>query len=215
MSPESTRHNIIRQSREPKNVRTTRYQKVRYSVCDYLADPIRNISHIAKAERDFNRMADDPDSTCWQHNVAEQSIEILHAVQGMNNELNRYNFVNAPAGSRIMTISGVKVSVRLDLLVHGASRGEDQIGAAILKMNKDATTPLTMQRRRDAGAYAAALIWLYVSQKLQTDRVPSNRLCMSIDVRHGKAFIAPPQNSRRIKDIEAACLGIAALWDVV
>lgn len=215
VSPESTRHNIIKRSREPEEVRTTRYRNARRAVCAYLVDPMRSASHIATAVTAFNQQAADPALSSWQHNVAEQSTEIVHAVQGMSNEVGRYNFVKASGRSHIMLICGVEVSVRLDLLVHDNSKGKDQIGAAVLKMNKDATTPVTLQRRKDAGGYAAALIWLYVSQHLHTNRIPVNRLCMSIDVRHGKAFIAPPRNSRRIKDIEAACTAIAALWDVV
>ena len=68
------------------------------------------------------------------------------------------------------------------------------------------------ERREDAGTYAAALVWLYVSQKLATDHTPNNNLCMSIEVRYAKAFIAPRKNSQRMSNLEAACKGIAALW---
>ena len=217
VSSDITRHRIIREAREPEEVRTTYYRDARNSVCAFLADPIRNPKHLATAEQNFKQRAGDPLLSCRQHEVAAQSVEVVHAIHGMRNELGKYQFIKAPWGkSFIMPMRGVDVSVRLDLLVHGVHRGIDQIGAAVLKMTKDdANSPLTLQRREDAGAYAAALVWLYVSQHLETDRTPSNKLCMSIDVRHGKAFVAPRRNSMRIRNLKAACQNIAALWDQV
>ena len=217
VSTEAAKLKIIENAKYPEESVVLRYRRARRIVCDYLVDPLKSATHITNAEAYFRQRVNDLKLTCWQHNDAEQSIEIVHAIQGMRNELARYDFVRTPCNaSRILPLAGVSVSVRLDLLVHRYSKGKDQIGAAVLKMNKyGPTTRHSAERREDAGTYAAALVWLYVSRKLQTERTPNNKLCMSIDVRYGKAFIAPRQNSQRISNLEAACKGIAALWDEV
>lgn len=104
-------------------------------------------------------------------------------------------------------LSGVEISVRADLWVYGEHRGEDQIGAAIFRMTQD-----TGGRRDDMGKYVATLLRMHLDQNNPTDRSPTNRLCMAVDVRHGEVITAPASNARRINDLEAACRVIHALW---
>ena len=63
------------------------------------------------------------------------------------------------------------------------------------------------------GIYVATLMRMHIDQNNpDAQRQPTNRLCMSIDVRHGQVFAAPNSNTRRINDIQAACTVISALW---
>ena len=97
--------------------------------------------------------------------------------------------------------------MRADLWVHGNRRGTDQIDGALLRMTQDDGA-----RRDDMGRYGATLMRVHLDQNNPTDREPTNRLCMAIDVRHGQIFSAPNANARRMNDMEAACRVIHALW---
>lgn len=144
---------------------------------------------------------------------AAKSMEVLHAVQGMQNQLATYSFAPAPTKQAKLSLAGVEVSVYVDMLVFGASKGEDQIGAALLRMTQDdASTDAAIDKRRQMGLYVATMVRLHVDQNIRGNRTAANRLCLSIDVQHGEVFVAPNANTRRVNDLTAACQMIAALW---
>jgi hypothetical protein len=60
--------------------------------------------------------------------------------------------------------------------------------------------------------YVATVARLHMNLNLPTNRVVTNRLCMSIDIQHGECFHAPDSNMRRMNDLENACRFIAAMW---
>lgn len=128
----------------------------------------------------------------------------------MDNQLARLQFHDAASSQPKLILSGVEVSVRTDLWVHGEHRGEEQVGGAIFRMTQDSGG-----RREDIGRYVATLSRMQLDQNNPTDRNPANRLCMAVDVRHGEVFAAPNSNARRMNDLEAACRVIHALWDQV
>lgn len=160
--------------------------------------------------------ASDQSLSALRHDDARQSIEVLHAIQGMANQLGSFDFHPAPQHQATLGLGGVEVSVRADLLVHGSSRGRDQIGAAILRLTQDdADTEAARSRRQDMGYYVATLARLHLNANIQSAREPANRLCLSVDIQHGEAFPCPPSNTRRRNDLESACQFIAALWPAV
>jgi len=216
VSSDTARIGIIRRAKNPQLPPIIRYRDVRGPICAFLADMRRDVNPLVSAEEMFRqRMADSSESTLRQDD-ARNSIEVLHAVQRMRNQLAPFEFLAAPAQQNRLQIGGVEVSVRADLLVHGTSRGADQIGAAVLRMTQDdADTDSAKTKRRDMGLYVATLARLHIDQNIATDREVANRLCMSIDVQHGEHFQAPDANTRRMNDLENACRFIAALWPTV
>lgn len=166
------------------------------------------------AERMFEQRSGDPSVSALKQDDARQCIEVLRAVRGMANQLGAFDFEAAPVRQSKLNIGGVEVSVRADLLVMGRGRGEDQIGTAILRMTQDdAATDEARAKRREMGLCVATLARMHLDQNLATNRTPTNRLCMSIDLQHGEVFTAPNSNTRRMNDITAACQTIAALWE--
>ncbi len=170
---------------------------------------------VSSEEMFRQRMSDNAESSLRQDD-ARNSIDVLHAVQRMRNQLAPFEFLPAPTTQRRLQLGGVEISVRADLLVHGSAKGANQIGAAVLRMTQDdADTDAAKTKRRDMGLYVATLARLHMDQNIPTDREVANRLCMSIDVQHGEHFQAPDANARRMNDLENACRFIAALWPTV
>lgn len=166
----------------------------------------------------LRQRSEDPAESALRQDDARQSIEVLYAIQRMRNQLAGFDFLSAPADQGRLLLAGVEVSVRADLLVHGSGRGQELIGAAVLRMTQDdAESENARSKRRDMGLYVATLARLHVDQNIApaTNRTVSNRLCMSIDVQHGEVFQAPDSNTRRMNDVENACRFIAALWPTV
>jgi hypothetical protein len=164
----------------------------------------------------FEQRSLDPSLGMLRQDDARQSIEVLHSVQAMQNKIGSSRFTAAPTIQGQLLASGVIVSVRLDLFVHGASKGTEQIGGAILRLTQDdAETDGAKARRRDMGLYVAAMARLHLERNFEFEQPIANRLCMSIDVRHGECFPCSPSNARRIADLENACRFIAAAWQGV
>jgi len=216
VSSDTARLSIIKRSKYPQKPPMIRYARIREPIRVYLSDPIRNVNPLVAAEQMLVQLSSDSSQKPLVREDAKLSIEVLHALQGMANKLGPLDFHLAPARQGKLLISGVTVSAHADLLVHGTSKGEDQFGAAILRMTQDdAETEAAKSKRKEMGQYVAAIASLHAEQNLESDRAPANRLSMSIDVQHGEIFPATNSNTRRISNIQSACTMIAALWPML
>jgi hypothetical protein len=214
VSSETARLGIIRRAKYPQSPPIIRYRDVRAPICTYLTDMNRNVNPLVTAEQMLRQRSEDQAESSLRQDDARLSIEVLHAIQRMANQLAQFQFVAPPADQPRLTLGGVEVSVRADLLAHGSSRGQEQNGAAVLRMTQDdADTAPARARRREMGLYVATLARLHVDQNITSNRAVANRLCMSIDVQHGELFQAPDANTRRMNDVESACRFIAAIWE--
>lgn len=204
---------IVKRAKHPQTPPIIRYKDARPAIVAHLTDPARKLNPLISADQLFQQRVADLSESSLRQDDAKKSIEVLHAVQGMKNQLATYNFVPAPAKQDKLMIAGVEVSVYADMLVHGNAKGTEQIGAAVLRMTQDdASSAAAIEKRKQMGLYVATLARLHVDQNIPSDRMPANGLCLSIDIQHGEVFVAPNSNARRIADLTAACQMIAALW---
>jgi hypothetical protein len=216
VSSDTARIGIVSRAKTPSPPPIIRYKDARGPICEFLADAGRRVNPLVEAERMFQQRAEDPSLSALKQDDAIQSIEVLHAIQRMANRLANFDFERAPHSQSKLHINGVEISVRADLLVMGRGRNEGKIGAAVLRMTQDdGQNEGAISRRRDMGLYVATLARMHLEQNINTNLEISNQLCMSIDVQHGEAFIAPNANARRISNLESACRMIAAIWDSV
>lgn len=216
VSSETAKVGIIRRAKYPIAPPIIRYRDVRAPLCGYLSDRLRSVNPLVTAETMFAQRAQDPSESALRQDDARHSIEVLHAIQAMSNQLAGFDFHTAPQNQPTLSMSGVEISVRADLLVHGAVRTREQIGAAILRMTQDdADTDAARTKRQDMGCYVAMLARLHLEMNITSTREPANRLCLSIDVQHGEAFACPNASTRRRNDLENACRFIAAMWPTI
>lgn len=214
VSSDTARMGIIRRSKTPQTPPVIRYKDARQPIIAYLSDANRRVNPLISAEDMFRQRAEDNSIGGLRQDDALKSIEVLHAVQGMANRLAEYDFSPAPRSQPKLAIGGIEVSLRADLIVHGTSRGKDQIGAAIFRMTQDdAETDEARTKRQNMGLYVATMVRRHVGENIPSDREPANRLCLSVDIQHGEVFAAPAANTRRANDLESACRMIAAFWD--
>jgi hypothetical protein len=213
VSSDTARMGIVKRAKFPQTVPLIRYKDVRPPIVAFLADGNRRVNPLTVAEEMFQQRAEDRSQGPLRQDDALKSLEVLRAVRGMANQLAEYDFHPAPSSQAKLTIGGVEISLRADLLVHGAAKGKDQIGAALLRMTQDdAETDEAKAKRQSMGLYAATMIRRHVDENIASNREPANRLCLSIDVQHGEVFVAPNANTRRANDLENACWMIAAIW---
>lgn len=213
MSKPTTQISIVKNAKHPQKAPIIRYSDARRAIVEHLCDIGRSKSPLVAAEQMLLQRSTDPSEGTLRQDDAVKSIEVLHSLQAMSNQTSGFQFVSSPAKQAKLSIGGVEVSVYADMLVHGQEKGVEQIGAAVLRMTQDDTaTDAAKEKRKNMGLYVATLLRLHVDQNISSNRTPSNRLCMSIDVQHGEAFVAPKATTQRTKDITGACQFIAALW---
>jgi hypothetical protein len=216
VSSDTARIGIIRRAKNPQTPPIIRYRDTRAPICAYLSDANRRVNPLIVAEEMLSQRAEDAAESALRQDDARQSIEVLHAIQRMQNQLRPFIFAAAPNEQRRLNLADVDISVRPELLVSAVTRGQEQRGAAVFRLTQDdADSEPARTRRRDMGLYVATLVRLHVDQNLPGEQPVSNRLCMSIDVQHGEFFQAPDANTRRMNDVENACRFIAAMWDQV
>lgn len=213
VSKPTTQISIVKNAKNPSKPPIIRYSDARKAVVEHLCDMTRSISPLVAAETLLQQRSSDPAMSSLRKDDALKSIDVLHAIQSMSNDLAPYQFVSAPQKQSKLNVQGVEVSVYANCLVHGAKSGNPEIGAAMLRMTQDdASTDAAKAKRKNMGLYVATMLRMHVDNSLRGNRKPANRLCMSIDVQHGEVFAAPNANAQRIKDINSACQLISALW---
>ncbi|MCB1431832.1 MAG: hypothetical protein KDK75_05140 [Alphaproteobacteria bacterium] len=216
VSSDTARMGIIKRSKHPQKPPMIRYKDARPALCAFLSDPLRSVNPLTNAESMLQQRKVDMALSALARDDAAHSIDVLHAIQKMSNKLKSFDFQASPARQSKLILADVEISVYADLLVHGATKGVEQIGAAILRMTQDdAETEAAKAKRKEMGLYVATLARLHVDQNITTNRLPANRLCMSIDVQHGEVFQAPDSNTLRMKNLEAACQMIRVMWDAL
>lgn len=214
VSSDTARFGIIRRSKYPQTPPIIRYRDVKEVVCSFLADPMRHVNRLVSAESMFSQRAADNSVSPLKRDDAMASIDVLHSLQGMSNQLNSLLFEAAPSTQDKLLLAGVEVSVRADLVTKLVIRGQDFSGVAVLRLTQDAAdTEAARSKRRDMGVYVATLARMHADQNFQFILPVSNRACVSIDIQHGEMFQAPAANSRRIADLENACRFIAGMWE--
>jgi hypothetical protein len=106
-----------------------------------------------------------------------------------------------------LSISGVQVSVRPDVILHGTYRGKPVVGA--LKFHFAKTNELT----EEAGLNVTTVLQQYVSEHLvRGSEIVSARHCAVLDVFSKCWHRAPAAFQMRRRSIEAACQEIALWW---
>lgn len=217
VSSDTARSGIIRRAKVPQKPPIIRYRDVRGPVCEYLTNVSRGVNPLISAEAMFEQRMGDPSFSALMQDDARNSIEVIHGIQRMQNQLGQYDFRKAPERQPKLTIEGLKISIRADLLVAGTNRkGDELVGAGILRMTQSGEkSDGAISKRREMGLYVATLAKVHVDQNLAGNSLAANSLCMSIDVQHGEVFTAPTSITRRINDLSNACRFIVALWPTV
>lgn len=214
VSSDTARAGIVKRAKSPQVPPIIRYKDVRGPICEHLASASRSGNPLIAAEAMFEQRQSDSSMSALMQDDARNSIEVIHGIQRMQNQLGQYAFRNAPQRQEKLLIEGLEVSIRADLLVDGTNRrGDDLIGAAVLRMTQSGeTTESALTKRREMGLYVATMAKAHVEQNLAGNFLPTNNLCMSIDVQHGEVFTAPNSLTRRMNDLTNACRFIVAIW---
>jgi hypothetical protein len=106
----------------------------------------------------------------------------------------------------------VDISVRPEIIMRG-SLGKGKRGVGALKLHFSKTHPHT----EETAGYVSAIVQEYCGTHLvhDDDEGVNPKYCQVIDVASGTVFGGVKSTMKRMKDVDAACQNIAALWPTI
>jgi hypothetical protein len=107
-----------------------------------------------------------------------------------------------------LTFHGVKVSVRPEIILRATGpKGQAMVGAVKLHFTK------THCHDGESAGYVSAAVQEYLKAHVVDGKeIVASHLCPVIDIGSGTVFPGVKAITNRLKDIEAACQNIQALW---
>jgi len=200
------RRGIIRDQKQPLDFVVARYSSVYDGICECLlagndVTPIRE--RIAK-------LYDATPKTTWHAQDYQLSAEALESFLAFVDEidLSRFALTRAGDSAPAMSVCGVEVSVRPDILLRAAGVAAP-VGAVKIYVSKN------FPFDEKSGAYAGVIVHQYVSDVLAANAKPEPGDSCVIDVFQRKIFVAPRAYKKKRTDVAAACEEIAQRWAAV
>lgn len=199
---------ILKAQKKELRCRVVQYQAARHAIVSSLLNPANADEllsrHIQRLQEWSPGPADGPSAAAENHACQEAIKAFIEMLPTIN-----LAGLTAKRGSNDvpkLTKSGVVISVRPELELHGANRrGRPVVGA--LKLHFAKSSPLN----RAAAEYVGTVLHEYGEAHLGPEAcVPQH--CYVIDVSTKQLYAAPSSYIQRRSDIEAACREIATLW---
>jgi len=211
----SRRQAIMRNAKYAPIFLVVRYSEARASVCDFLTDPTRPIAKLHTAEAGLRSTAEQHTSK-FKENDALLSAEAVRSFAQfcepgqIPKQFSKLTFKPVVGSFPKLPICGVDVSVQIDLI--SSNIAKETCGGVMLQTSKAIAAK---SWREEHAKYVSSLVWMSTSVHLTGHGVVDRALCYSLDLFAQKAVQAPKSYKTRVKDLEASCSEIAALWSNV
>lgn len=202
------RQTIIRNAKYAPTFLVIRYGAAKAAICDFLSDDTRSPGNIAAAEQEQLNLSQTA-PTPYARNDAALSAEAIESFRLMigPNFLKGLTFTSATNYLPKLPISGVEVSVNLDLVSHNIARGS--VGGVMLQTSKAVAAK---GWREDHSKCVSSMVWMLSDKHLQGFGKVDRRQCLSLDVFARKTTPAPNHYKRILANIDASCAEIAMFW---
>ncbi|MDP2360629.1 MAG: hypothetical protein Q8O14_07735 [bacterium] len=203
------RRGLVRDQKRPRDFIVARYSDAYTAIREFLVSGGADFSSLDRA---ISRLETASTTSEWQEQDRQLSIEAIEAFIDLSDSLDLANFrATATEGDAPqLTIAGVSVSVRPELLLQG-TRPDGNSTAGAIKLCIAKNSPLGI----DAGHYVATVVHQYLTDCLRPAALLEPSACIVLDLFAREIYVAPRSFKRKRTDIEAACEEIARAWSAV
>ncbi len=181
---------IIKDQKNPRNFIVTRYQEATEAIISFLEDGARNDTIIETA---IDVLLQKSNLTEFQEQDRDCSIEALESLLDIADEINLDGFQckRGELEQPRLTIAGVSISVRPEIIITGTNRTGD-ITIGLLKVYLAKSHPHTEQ----AGSYIGTVLHQFAMHYLGEKGTVNYRHCQTLDVfrkknTHRSTLISP------------------------
>lgn len=208
-SSASRRRRIVYDQKHPSKVIVPLYGRARSPIGDFLAAG-GDMSVLSKAIQSLRLEEADSD---WARKDLDNTADALELFAAIAEELPLDGVQYRCSGDTCprLSIGGVRISVRPDVLLLFERRGKRHVGALKIHYIRDDKKALRLAGQE----FVATLCHKWLEKHGPDGRSPQRSHCYSIDVFRQTLITAPTAITRRMQEIEAACQEIALLWQTV
>lgn len=200
---------ILRDQKYPTDFKGMYYKEASEAISIAVASNLENLTPVENALKLLAQMT--PDKIGTQRRVAA-NIDALEAFQLMLDDIDlkgsttRLGDQSPPR----LTIHGVEISVRPEVILSGVGKSKAPLVGA-LKLHFPRTFSLT----EDSAGYVSAILQEWSKDHLADEGAANGGMCCVIDVGSQKVYPGVKATTARMKDVEAICQNIAALWPTI
>jgi hypothetical protein len=208
----TNRRRILSDAKYPPTMILVRYEDARTAVATHLAKARNSKGILVDVLNELAHKLKQAGITNWKktnHNLCIEAIEAFQSAEAkMGIGTTKFRAPNR-SNSRLK-ISGVNVSVSLDLMTETTDAGGNKVlGGTVLVFSKSGGPDRNIEARCQAIAVLAQQV---VEEFLGKNEVCDPRLCMAIDVFGGRVYRAGARQKRLLKTITNSCEEVATLW---
>lgn len=200
---------ILRDQKYPTDFKGMYHREAAEAVAHCLASNLEDTDVLDRAISILDQM--EPEKIGTQRRIAA-NVDALETFRAMLDDVDLRGAAPelGPPSPRKLTVQNVAISVRPEILLRAAGRnGAALVGAVKLHF------PRTFSLNDDAAGYASALLQEWCKAALPDDGAAHGPLCYVIDVGAKRVCAGVKSTAQRMRDIDACCRNIAALWPAI
>jgi hypothetical protein len=195
---------IIKDQKYPKKYIVTRYSQARSAIIEFFTEGKGDKQVI---ETKIQELIEKTYNTEFQLKDFQLSVEALQVftTADLAFNFNSMDLMKCDQNSNKLSIEGVEISVRPEIILRGKIRKNEFIGAIKIHISK------TNQLSADTGQYVSTLLLDVLKATYPNEKV-NRQFCITLDIFSGQYFVAPSSFKSVRANIEAACAEIKARW---
>ncbi|MBV9997195.1 MAG: hypothetical protein JO127_18475 [Caulobacteraceae bacterium] len=210
---------ILRQAKNPGEAKPLiiQYQLVKGHIAACLFEPESMNRIIASAIVSLEQRRDDPANRPLVRDDARRCIEVIQTFQGSVNALGLWSITYEPPPQRPapLMVAGVEISVFPDAIAIADHRTGHRIGEVFIRCTIGAANDNAENRRSESNGHLVTIAHMHTVETLTRHGTPYSPTSMVIDVPRERVVYGPASTTMRVRQIEAACAMIAAIWPTV
>lgn len=197
---------ILRDRKFPTDFKGMYYRESSDAIALCLASNLEDLSSLTRARRTLEQKT--PEKVGTQRRL-NSNIDAIEAFDSLLDSINFHDGVPelAPHQANKIVRHGVEISVRPEIILRGAGKSGNQLIGAI-KIHFSKTRPLDIE----SAGYVSAVVQEYCRNHLAQDEEVYAPYCSVIDIGSLSVYPGVKSTVKRMKDVEAECRNIAALW---
>lgn len=200
---------ILRDQKYPTDYKGSYYREAEEAVSLALASNLEDLSPVEKAIKVLDQMT--PEKIGTARRIAS-NIDAMEAFLNMLDEIDLAGATPALGAQSPakLTIHGVQVSVRPEIMLSGTGKSKGALVGA-LKLHFPRTNPLT----DDSAGLVSAVVQEWCKINIDTDGNVYGPYCCVTDIGAQRFHCGVKSTIARMKDVSAACENIAGLWPTI
>lgn len=200
---------ILRDQKYPTDFKGVYYKEATEAIAASVASNLENLKPVENAIKVLGQLT--PDKIGTQRRIAA-NMDALESFQLMLDAVDLKG-ANTRLGDQSpprLTIYGVEISVRPEVVLTAIGKSNAPLVGA-LKLHFPRTFSLT----EDSAGYVSAILQEWCKHHLADEGAVNGSMCPVIDVGSHTVYPGVKATTARMKDVEAICQNIAALWPTI